>query len=41
MFPGNATLVVVVQLLSLVQLFATPWTIVRQVPLSMGFSRQE
>ena len=24
-----------------VQLFATPWTVVRQVPLSMGFSRQE
>ena len=22
-------------------LFATPWTIARQVPLSMGFSRQE
>ena len=27
--------------LSHVQLFVTPWTIVRQVPLSMGFSRQE
>ena len=24
-----------------VQLFATPWTIAHQVPLSMGFSRQE
>ena len=24
-----------------VQLFATPWTIACQVPLSMGFSRQE
>ena len=24
-----------------VQLFATPWFIVHQVPLSMGFSRQE
>ena len=23
------------------QLFATPWTIAHQVPLSMGFSRQE
>ena len=22
-------------------LFATPWTVTRQVPLSMGFSRQE
>ena len=27
--------------LSHVQFFATPWTIARQVPLSMGFSRQE
>ena len=26
---------------SSVQLFATPWTVVRQAPLSMGFSRQE
>ena len=24
-----------------VQLFATPWTIARQAPLSMGFSKQE
>ena len=29
------------QLLSRVQLFATPWTIAHQAPLSMGFSRQE
>ena len=29
------------QSLSHVRLFATPWTIVHQVPLSMGFSRQE
>ena len=29
------------QLLGRVQLFATPWTAVRQAPLSMGFSRQE
>ena len=29
------------QLLSHVQLFATPWTTARQAPLSMGFSRQE
>ena len=28
-------------LLSPVQLFATPWTIARQAPLSMEFSRQE
>ena len=27
--------------LSRVQLFATPWTAVRQAPLSMGFPRQE
>ena len=27
--------------LSGVQLFAAPWTIARQVPLSMGFPRQE
>ena len=24
-----------------VRLFVTPWTVARQVPLSMGFSRQE
>ena len=28
-------------LLSCVQLFATPWTVAHQIPLSMGFSRQE
>ena len=27
--------------LSCVQLFATPWTVARQAPLFMGFSRQE
>ena len=27
--------------LSHVQLFVTPWTVVHQIPLSMGFSRQE
>ena len=32
---------VVVQPLSRVQLFATPWTTVRQAPLFMGFFRQE
>ena len=32
---------ILAQSLSLAQLFATPWTIARQVPLSMGFSRQE
>ena len=30
-----------VKLLSRVQLFATPWTVTYQAPLSMGFSRQE
>ena len=29
------------QLLSHVQLFAIPWTVVHQAPLSMGSSRQE
>ena len=32
---------VVVKSLSPVQLFATPWTIARWAPLSMGFSRQD
>ena len=32
---------VVVKLLSRIQLFATPWTVACQAPLSMGFSRQE
>ena len=30
-----------VKWLSRVQLFATPWTVARQAPLSMEFSRQE
>ena len=30
-----------VKSLSHVRLFATPWTIAYQAPLSMGFSRQE
>ena len=29
-----------VKSLSRVRLFATPWTVARQAPLSMGFSRQ-
>ena len=29
-----------VKLLSQVQLFATPWTVAYQAPLSMGFPRQ-
>ena len=32
---------VVVLSLSRVQLFATPWIVACQAPLSMGFSRQE
>ena len=30
-----------VKSLSRVRLFATPWTVAHQAPLSMGFSRQE
>ena len=30
-----------VKSLSRVQLFATPWTVTYQAPLSIGFSRQE
>ena len=33
--------VAVVWSLSCVRLFVTPWTVVRQAPLSMGFPRQE
>ena len=33
--------IVVVQSLSPVPLFATPWTVARQAALSMGFPRQE
>ena len=32
---------VVIQLLSHVRLFETPWTVARKAPLSMGFPRQE
>ena len=32
---------VAIDLLRHVRLFATPWTIAHQTPLSMGFSRQE
>ena len=31
----------IVKSLSCIQLFATPWTVAYQAPLSMGFSRQE
>ena len=32
---------IVVYLLSLVQLFVTPWNVACQAPLSMGFPKQE
>ena len=35
------TLKVKVKSLSCVRLFATPWTVAHQAPLSIGFSRQE
>ena len=37
----NVFLTIVVQSLSHVQLFETPWTVVLQAPVSMEFSRQE
>ena len=37
----NLSFVVVIQLLSPVQIFATPWTVAHQAPLSMGFPRQD
>ena len=39
--PGKPHSVIVVQLLSYVRLFETPWTEGCQAPLSMEFSRQE
>ena len=38
---NSAALLCVCKLLSRVQLFATPWTVAHQAPLSMRFSRQE
>ena len=38
---GHLKVKVKVKSLSHVQLFATPWTVALQAPLSMGFSRQE
>ena len=38
---SNMETYTVVYLLSHVQLFVTPWTVVHQAPLSMGFPRQE
>ena len=37
----SVPIVIVVQSLSLVQLFATPWTVAHQASLSTGFPRQE
>ena len=37
----NIMSVLCAESLSHVQLFATPWTVAHQAPLSMGFSRQE
>ena len=39
--PTHSYIHVCAQLLSCVQLFVTLWTVARQAPLSMGFSRQE
>ena len=39
--PLCLTVVVVVQLLSHVQLFCSPWTVAHQTPLSVGFSSEE
>ena len=43
MYPTDqhTNFVLCAQLLSRFRLFATPWTVAHQVPLSMGFSRQE
>ena len=38
---ANNIMKVKVKSLSRVRLFATPWTVAHQAPLSMGFSRQE
>ena len=45
--PGGGTITIlalpacILSHVSCVQLFATPWTVARQAPLSMGLSRQE
>ena len=38
---NNCFVVAVISLPRVIQLFVTPWTITHQVPLSMGFPRQE
>ena len=40
-FPGFCLCVCACYSLNHAQLFATPWTVAHQSPLSMGFSRQE
>ena len=40
-FCPQSLCVCVCELLSHARLSATPWTVARQAPLSMGFSRQE
>ena len=40
-FNGHESEKVKVKSLSSVRLFASPWTLAYQAPLSMGFSRQE
>ena len=39
--PGLGRKAAVIQSLSHIQLYATPWTVAFQAPLSMGFPRQE
>ena len=36
----NTTITLKCQFLGCIRLFATPWTVAHQAPLSMGFSRQ-
>ena len=38
---SRGMLLLLLSCFSHVQLFATPWTVAHQTPLSMGFSRQE
>ena len=40
-FPANKMHACMLSRFSPVRLFATPWTVTHQAPLSMGFSRQE
>ena len=40
-FSNHVTDTLVLSRFSYVQLFVTPWTVARQAPLSVGFSREE